>query len=286
MLLTDGQDSGNISESSRGAALELAANAGVPIFAIGLGDAADVAFLQALADASSGEFYSAPTPADVPGIFDAVGTRLRSAYALSLPLPPSESAERELRVSLELNGTVFTTRAAFQAPGAVISVAQDDGAGVVSWVWAVAALVAVVASMLVGGMLLRRRLRHRSALPGGPGNDVSIARSPREPPSEPSTLSGRLTVVAGPNAGLTVSLDAGPIDIGSASTCGLQLDQAGAAVAGTHARAWLQHDRLMLHHLARTGETLVGGQAIEWAALESDENIEIGPHVITFLLDA
>ena len=70
-------------------------------------------------------------------------------------------------------------------------------------------------------------------------------------------MPGRLTVLEGPNAGTSVRLTGGTLEIGADSTCGLQLDSSEGAVGGTHARVWLQGSRLMLHHVARRRQTFV-----------------------------
>jgi hypothetical protein len=90
---------------------------------------------------------------------------------------------------------------------------------------------------------------------------------------------GRLTVIGGPNQGASIALTAEPVDIGSAPSCDLRLD----GVDGTglrHARVWLQNDRFVLHHLARGMTTLVGDQPVEWATLEGNDTLRIGPHVL------
>ena len=97
---------------------------------------------------------------------------------------------------------------------------------------------------------------------------------------------GSLKVVQGPNTGASIELGDGAVEIGSSDTCGLTLDEAGGTVRDIHARVWLQGDRLMLHHLARQGQTLVGDKAIEWATLDSQDILQIGPHVIIFTIDS
>ena len=54
------------------------------------------------------------------------------------------------------------------------------------------------------------------------------------------------------------------------------------SVAETHARVWIKGDQLMLHHVARRRQTLVGERAVEWATLKPLDTLRIGPHLISF----
>ena len=281
VLVTDGQDSGDLSDRTREDALSAAASAGFPVFAIGLGASADNAFLRELADTSGGRFYEAPTEARVPAIFAAIGATLGGRYALTLSLPKGERAERNLLVAVDVEGAPLTARASFQAP---YFAGEPGGAGgglSLAWLAAAAGVVVVIAMGVVA--LVRRRRRRAPALTGGPGRVLLPARvqSSRE---EAAPSPGRLTVVEGPNAGVSVPVTTSPVEIGSDPACGLHLSSEAEAVAGIHARGWLQGGRLMLHHLARGRQTFVRDEPIEWATLEPDEALQIGPWVIAFTI--
>jgi uncharacterized protein YegL len=283
VLLTDGQDSGAVGSQTSESALQAAATSSLPVYAIGLGTDADEEFLRSLAESSGGAFYAAPGADDVPAIFDAIAVTLRSQYALAAALPPAQTAERELVVRVNVDGAVLTARAGFADPNALVA-AGDGGQGPPSWALAAAAVAAAVLVMTLGFMLYRRRGRRKSPVAGGPGENATVPDRPQTAQAEP-IQSGRLTVVAGPNAGTSIAITSAPIDIGSDPACGLRLDAVDGAVGATHARVWLQSGRLMLHHLARRRETLAGGRPVEWASLEQDDTIQIGPHVISFALD-
>ena len=89
-------------------------------------------------------------------------------------------------------------------------------------------------------------------------------------------------MLEGPNAGVEVDVSEGTLDIGSSGSCGLRLDSSEGAVAGTHARVWLKGGKLMLHHLARRRQTFVGDRPVEWATLDPQDTLRIGPHLISF----
>lgn len=281
VLLTDGKDSGSVSQHTREEVLNVATSAGLPIFAIGLGDAPDAEFLQALSQNAGGRFLEAKTPADIPSIFNEVGATLRSQYAIRLPLSPAATPERELVLRVDVDGETLTARASFRAEAAIEPQGDSTTA---AWLFVLPAVVALLGVASVGVFLLRRR--RRLGLAGGPGTDSTVSlRKPGDSPIAAAAL-GSLRLVDGPNAGIRVSLASGPVDIGSDPSCGLQLDTAERAVAATHARVWLQSGRLMVHHLARGHQTIVAGKPIDWATLEPGDTFQVGSHLISFDLDS
>lgn len=280
VLLTDGRDSGSVSQHTREEGLEAAATAGLPIFAIGLGSDLDAEFLQTLTQNAGGRFLEARTPADIPSIFDAVGATLRSQYALTFPLAPATAAERELVLQVDVLGETLTARTRLQPPAAA---EPKDGPTPV-WLLFLLALVVLIAAS--GAVVFVLRRRRRSGLAGGPGAGSPVSlRAGQATPSSARVL-GMLRVVDGPNAELSISLSADPVDIGSDPGCDLRLDSADSTVAATHARVWLQSGRLMVHHLARGQQTIVAGKPIDWATLEPGDTFQIGPHVIRFGLES
>ena len=275
VLLTDGQDSGR-SEEEREAALDAAAAAGLPIFTIGLGDRADLDFLQRMAAASSGTFYYAPEPNDILQIFGAIGVTLRSQYVITMPLSTSDSAERELTIRVEVPEAILSTRATFVT--AAVEEGLRNGTPAVSLAAGAAGIV-ILAGVLV--WLIRAR-RPEQAMHHGSEEEIGMRRRGTEPVRQGDGQGGSLAVLEGPNAGVEVSLSEGTLDIGSNGSCGLRLDASEGAVAGTHARVWLKGGKLMLHHLARRRQTLVGERPVEWATLDPQDTLRIGPHLISF----
>jgi hypothetical protein len=148
----------------------------------------------------------------------------------------------------------------------------------------IAVIVAIV--LLVAAFFWLRRWRRRRGQPrGGPGMAPPpvLARPNTAGPAQTAAPVGELEVIAGPNAGTAIPLGSQPVDIGAAADCALRLDP----VDGTalhHARVWLQQERFVLHHLATGSRTLVGSRPVEWATLESDDTMQIGPHTIVVRL--
>ncbi len=86
VLLSDGADFGGLSRASRDGSLAAAAGRGVPFFTVGLGPQPDRDYLSQLAARSQGRAMWAPTPADLPPVFDEVHALLRSQYLVQADL--------------------------------------------------------------------------------------------------------------------------------------------------------------------------------------------------------
>lgn len=302
ILLTDGRDLPAVSNHGRENALQAAATAGIPIFSIGLGENADIGLLRDLAQVAAGGFYQAPSPSGVPAIFDAIGAALRGRYALTFDLPPSADPERSLLVRVELPQATLSAQTTFLAPNAIAAAdgpggafdplppdaiaSPDDRGGAFDLALpAVLGGIAVLVVLVVLGLFaLRRHNRKPSPLEGSPAKDVGMALRTVRHVQNGHSGSAILTVLRGPNSGDSVGLSAGTVEIGSGPACHLRLDACGDAVGSRHARVWLQGERLMVHHLAKQRETLVANTAIEWATLEPQDTLEIGPHLIGFTL--
>jgi predicted component of type VI protein secretion system len=72
------------------------------------------------------------------------------------------------------------------------------------------------------------------------------------------------------------------VTLGTHAECSLRLVESDGDVAPKHVRIWRSGGRYMLHHLATAAVTVVAGQATDWAVLEPDDRITIGPHLIAF----
>lgn len=86
VLLSDGADFGGLSRTSREGSLAAASGRGVPFFTVGVGPQPDREYLGQLAARSQGRAMWAPTPADLPPVFEEVHALLRSQYLLQIDL--------------------------------------------------------------------------------------------------------------------------------------------------------------------------------------------------------
>jgi VWFA-related protein len=296
VLLTDGQESGNRSAASMEQSLSEAAAAGVPFFAIGVGEDINVPYLQDLANRSGGQFLAAPAPADIPAVYDAIGIMLRSQYLVRVRLSaPADGGTSELTLTATAGGASASGSTRFVRPGvpstptltprptpqATASTGDGGGSSPVLFVLAGALGVLLVGGGYIGARRMRRR---RPSTKAGP---TQSSRSYTPPPmatwTGPAAPSGRLTVVDGPDKGKSVSLGEDAVTLGSDADCTLSLADPDGRVGGHHARIWLREGHFMLHHLAGGRySTVVAEKQLKWAVLEDSDEIVIGPHRLRF----
>ena len=306
VLLTDGQEYGN-SETTAEQTLQEASLDGVPVFAIGVGEDINTAYLTDLAQRSGGRFIAAPAPADIPAVYDGIGLLLRSQYLVRLRLnAPADGGTSSLHLTVTAAGAASSGSLSFARPALVTPAPEPSPtplpspeATATSGGGSGGMLIAVVAAALAGvlvvgvvGVVGRRRLQRRDVKAD---SEVSLGRirkrapvERKEPPAPEPLLAAplakaRLTVVDGPDRGATVSFSGEAATLGSDADCTLRLSYVEGTVAGRQARIWLREGRFMLHHLAgRRATTLVGGQSVTWVVLEDGDEVVIGPHRVRF----
>jgi Mg-chelatase subunit ChlD len=83
IFLSDGADFG-ISNVSRDASLQAAADGGTPFYVIGLGPTIDAPYLQDLAAATGGAYFAAPSSDQLAGLFGEIAELLRSEYVVTV----------------------------------------------------------------------------------------------------------------------------------------------------------------------------------------------------------
>jgi VWFA-related protein len=297
VLLTDGQDSGDISTVGEEQSLSQAAASGVPFFAIGVGEDINVPYLQDLATRSGGQFLAAPAPADIPAVYDRIGIMLRSQYLVRLRLAaPADGGTSDLKLTVTAGGASASGSARFARPGTPstptptpkptpeATASTGDGGGPSLLLFALAGGIGVL--LVGGGVIGTRRIRRRRVLATASG-PTRAARSYTPPPVAtwrgPAAPSGRLTVIEGPDRGKSVSLGENTVTLGSDADCTLSLADPDGRVAGHHVRIWLREGHFMLHHLAGGRySTVVGENSLKWAVLEDGDEIVIGPHRLRF----
>jgi hypothetical protein len=274
LLLTDGQQTAGAGLTTREDAVQAASDAGIPIFSIALGEEADAALLSELAMTTSGAVYQAPTANELAAAFDAIGGALRGQYLLEIDPPQQVDEGQFLAVEVPELGL----RAEAPMPAAE---AAESSIPVLP-VLAGAGAIAVIGLLVIAWSRWRRARRGRSPIPGGPGSLGPRNLTEAPTPSMPESATGTLRIVAGPDTGLTATVGPAPALIGSGADCDLRLSNGAAA---RQARVWLQHDRLVLHHLAFGHQTLVDDKPVEWTSLGDGTQFRIGPHLLLFNLN-
>ena len=307
ILLSDGQDFGGASQASRDQSLNLAEEARVPIYAIGLGEGIDRPYLEELAGASGGTFIEALAPGSIPEIYEQLSQLLRSQYVVTLQsTAPAEQEDRSLRVTIDtpqgeielstdyasrrtiLPATVAPTATAVPTAAAsptsqppAVSPGADETGGDSSTGLLLLLGVVGVAGLGLGVVVYRRSKRRREL---EAQMDVMSQRAAEElyqggvgPDQElPLSATRRITIL-GSDGERSFEIGQHPVTLGSAPNCQIRLEAA-PGVAENHARCWLREGTLMLHHLSPGHESLVGGNRVTWVSLARGDEVHIGPY--------
>lgn len=306
ILLTDGEEYGNVSGLSREESLDRAAQSGAIFYVIGLGVGADREYLAQLAGRTGGRYLDAPTSADIESGFAAIEEILRSQFVLSLETTAPELPHtREISVTVSQDGgggtatygfesqrpdptpvptaTATATAAATAVAATPVPTADDsdeDEDGRQLWPILPVALVAVAGVAWAGV----RRAR-RTGPPITPVDEAEVLpQFPAGPAPGPAALSlaflRRIGAPEGAPVGETLALPGEPIAIGSGPGCQLRLP-AVEGLAPVHARLWWRDGKVMMHGL-EGGSTTLNGVPARWASLSDGDEVAFGPYRFRF----
>lgn len=295
VLLSDGEDFGNLSALDREQSLTTAAEGATLFYSLGVGPYIDQAYLEELASRSGGRFFLATGPQDIPAVYASVEELLRSQFVVAFQASsPSDLQERSVKISLTLGeSTGFAERAyrslrpvppppppppapaAAQVHDTEPEPASAEGSGSSFPVLAVVAPAVIL--LIVVGVGARRWLKRRRATGPAP---TSVPGLPRVAHGVPDALSNATVVItSGPDEGRSFDIGEQPVTIGSGPTCTIRLSEV-PGVAREHARVWWRDGRLMLHHIARGQATSLSGRTVSWAILDEGDDVSIGPYVL------
>ncbi len=129
ILLTDGNEYGNLSKIGGVDAYKAADKAGIPVFVIGLGFDIDANYLKAVTDNTGGAFYQSPSAADLAKVYGQIGTVLRSLYVLSVDTAlPADGGTHRIRVAFQADGGTGSAQdnARYPAPIPVVRLSGID----------------------------------------------------------------------------------------------------------------------------------------------------------------
>ena len=84
VILSDGGEFGDFSESTRDESIRAAAFHGVPVYTVGLGWSVDRRFLELISAESNARFYSSPRPEQLITIFDNLAYLFRTQYIVTI----------------------------------------------------------------------------------------------------------------------------------------------------------------------------------------------------------
>ena len=315
VLLSDGLDFGGVSKNDRGGSLAAAQTAGGPFFVIGLGGSIDQAYLQELANVSRGQLFLAPSPSALQGLYETIGTALRSQYILELDGVSLGAGTPTLQVSVNdaarsgagqiaLDLTAFaptppptvvstppvSTPVVTVAPTPVTPPVQDENGTPLLLPLGLAAAAVLAAGGTAGTAFWLSRRRQAAEQPVmrepdglGPSRPVFTGNEPvfvGSGPMDAVDAAAWLEVVT-PDRPARFPLGEDPITVGFSADCTICLP-AGAVQDGARVRLWRREGRYMLHNLSRLGRVTVGGKPVIWAVLEDGDEILLGSYLVVF----
>lgn len=115
VLLSDGENFGASSRTTRDQALDAAGRSGVPFYVVGLGGGVDQQFLDELARVSRGQSLNAPNPDDLDRLYRGIGDSLRGQYVIrARPEPVKRALTHALQISVRLDGGLQTAETTFE----------------------------------------------------------------------------------------------------------------------------------------------------------------------------
>ncbi|MEL6526476.1 MAG: VWA domain-containing protein, partial [Chloroflexota bacterium] len=128
VLLSDGAEFGGLSMSSREAGLEVAQQAGVPVFTIGLGFGTDRTYLEGLSVGTNASFFESPTPDELAEIYTGLAALFRTQYIITIESDiPGDGTEYEFTLTAETpDGTTPADTGTIRAPIPVPIVRLDE----------------------------------------------------------------------------------------------------------------------------------------------------------------
>lgn len=318
VLITDGENFEPGGTVTREQTLAVAAAAGVPVYAIGLGRDVDQPFLDELARVTRGASRFAPGPADLDRLFREISESLRGQYVLrARAVPVTRATSYTLRVTVALDGGSAFDEVTFAGAGppllpeptpappppapAVVATPEPVAtpAPVVTaapaaakepprpWTLWLAGAVTLLGGAGAAATLWWRRRRGRKTPQPMPVIGPTSPPTPLPTPlgaALPAAAPAVIQVLGGPLAGLEVPVTAEPLTLGTAEDCRMVLPADGGQVERRHARIWHRDGRYMLHRLARAATVTVNGQPVQWVVLEPDDEVVIGPHRLRFYI--
>jgi VWFA-related protein len=118
VILSDGAEFGGNNTSAREDGLALALAKGVSVYTIGLGFGTDRQYLQNISTGTNADYYEAPAPDELSGIFGSLAQQFRSQYIITLEADvPADGTEYGLDLSATTPlGDTNTDTAVVRAP--------------------------------------------------------------------------------------------------------------------------------------------------------------------------
>jgi hypothetical protein len=179
--------------------------------------------------------------------------------------------------------TILPTPAATLAPQVNFPEATDEGNGGSAATVILLLLLAAGAAAVFAFMYSRRRQRQMETEIGVLAERAREDLRGQVPRAALDATGGHpgpemFIVVEGPSETTRFRVENEPATIGTAETSQLRLANGEGSVAEEHARVWSRDGKLVFHHIAKAGNSLMGGRPVSWASLDNGDEVQIGPY--------
>lgn len=265
LLVTDGRDERSAVRLEDG--LELAREAGIAVFTVGVGRANE-GVLRRVAKLSGGRYAT-----------------LEAASGFEIASWILELKPVTVSVRSGTSAAVPTGRRGVPAAGAEVRDARGLSVAALTLLFGMGGLLLVAAGWLA---VRRRPVRAARAGPAETDDNATvIARAPEMAPVARTVLLTRrpaLQIVEGPGSGARFSLsETKAVSLGRARGNDVLLDH--DAVSGEHCRVRPEQGEFVLYDLDSTNGTFVNGRRVSRHALQPGDSIRIGACVLEYRVD-
>lgn len=308
VLLTDGEEYGNLSGVSRTDSLELARSSGALFYVLGLAGS-DHQYLRDLAAVTRGKFISIDSTQQVQAGFQEISNSLKGQLVVTFesgadatPLTrtieisvASEAARGETtyRFTSSRILAVPTPNAApkpiVQAPVILpssIPMTTSESHSKDNFPSGVAVVVVLLVGIISATSLgVFRHFRKSANMITNPEiDDVNFPNSLTTSMGQKSLIAVLRDVSTG-HSGQEYAIPSQPVHIGSADDAIVHIPP-GRNISGYHSRLWWRDGALMLHHVGEMGTTTVNGKSVDWVSLSSGDLISIGDKTFALNISA
>lgn len=288
IFLSDGADFG-ISDVSRAASIQAAAESGTPFYVIGLGPTIDSAYLQELASATQGAYFAAPSSDQLAQVFEDIAELLRAEYVVTVDFAGTglggqtqatvraEAGERngEVTINVALPEIPVAPQVRPTQPAPIIPQPvqlpepppPEEGGSPAGLILALMALAGVG---VLAWVFLRKRLRRKQDTYVFGGPPVFTPRDAESPVAGREAPPAVLRLESGEELRVEGSATLG---IDPENTYKLPLTR--SEFGNAELRVWYSGQRYVIRDASRRTRMRVNGRAVSWSFLNDGDEIDI-----------
>jgi VWFA-related protein len=297
ILISDGEDTS--SSVGREAALEAAVASGTPFYVVGLGPTIDTAFLQAVADATGGAFFAAPSSDQLAALFEEIAELLRSEYVVTVDFAGTglggQASAIVLAENAGKNGAVTINFALPEIPVPPQPRPADQPVLIPQPVQlpapppregesntALIALVAVsVSAGVLGWAIARKHFKPKPVTYVFDGAPVLLPRDAAAPAAVRNAPPALLRLDSGEELPLN-----GIATLGADPENTFQLPLSRADFGSAELRVWFSGQRYVIRDAAHRARMRVNGRTVSWSFLNDGDEIDVRGLKLRFAMPA